>query len=60
MVGLALSIKHLTAETDFDSRDQTNAQGLELAEKKGTALAIRMARFLCGLDDHLKKQSHLQ
>ena len=34
MVGLALSIEHLTAEKDFDSRDQTNAQGLELTEKK--------------------------
>ena len=34
MVGLALSIEHLTAERDFDSRDQTNTQGLELAEKK--------------------------
>ena len=60
MVGLALSIEHLTVERDFDSRDQTNAQGLELTEKKWYCPCHSNAMFLCGLDDHLKKQSHLQ
>ena len=28
-VRLAFSVEHLTAEWDFDSGDQTNAQGLD-------------------------------